>query len=73
MKHSKEVLNAEYQRVCQQLGDCHLKLKQLQASINKLEAEATSLNESFRLLVKVEESTTLSHQPREKENDLNDL
>lgn len=73
MKHSKEVLSAEYQRVCQQLGDCHLKLKQLQASIDKLEAEATNLNESFRLLAKVEEATTLSHQPREKESELNDL
>jgi uncharacterized protein involved in exopolysaccharide biosynthesis len=57
MSNATKVLNTEYQRVCQQLGDCHLKLKQLKAQIDKLEKEASQLNETARLLIEVENKT----------------
>lgn len=56
MSKSANLLNQEYTKICQQLGDSYLKLKQLNAVIEKLESEAARLNESYALLQNLETS-----------------
>lgn len=54
MSKSQEHLNKQYQSVCQQLGDAHLKLQQLKDHIASLEKEAELLNKLYPHLQQLE-------------------
>lgn len=49
-----EILNKQYLQLCQQLGDAHFKLKQLNAHIASLESQIDTLNNCYPILAKAD-------------------
>lgn len=47
-------LNEKYLKLCQQLGDAHVKLKQLNIHIKSLEDNISSLNDAFPIIAELE-------------------
>lgn len=59
-----EILNKKYLALCQQLGDAHFKLKQLNQHISELESKIRTLNECYPVIVEADVAAAKAEQAK---------